>query len=630
MNKDTLGVLDILNKWVEYSEYDPNQKSFILGSTNYYMNKASKLASKILEEYDKTGNLSAIMLRESFLNILDGEKISVLKLLKNSNMLDKTREMYEMFNSEVVSRAYDNFNSTVHSMYKEVIGIDLIGDIKENYASWIESIVDNIEHLGIDVYKKGNTPLKIDKFYKNLLVFDSLGEATLYLEKVKDGVYTCYINVAYTSDSYFGFFIKSNDNLVGLTDRINEKYPGQHARLNQRNGRWAEDKCDVIFPYDTILSYDDYCSKGYALKFKLRPEFERKESDSIKTNEIAFKDLESNNGYDGIVLGMIVLKMKYDGYEVIGDEVYMSSLINQNSCVLLDKNELMTVGSSELLIRNRDVRIEFSNEQILGDSVPYKEFKNDDIVRIYGKGFVPDYSEIYSQDNIKRLVDKKYSEDIIPEYIGNRERLEKGAYYIIRKQLALYIELNIEKEWIRDGGLKAYKDWYINSVKENMSNVLALCMDEVVKSEKIDTENRIYINTLDFAITFIFGERYARDTYLDMSSYLNERNDSDSFICPITGVGSSIFFVIEPRTLKGIGILTGKKYEDIPNMIRLSKANFNRGGNSLLDMCDPIGLIKIPFGDNRINGEYTRYSFRVGLGISKRAFKKIRSVIKSS
>lgn len=621
-----LSVLDILNKWVEYSEYDPDQKCFIMGSKNYEMNKSSKLASKILDLYDKTGNMSVIMLKESFLNILKDERVSVLSIVQNNGFLDKTIEMYNMFCSNTVKNAYIYFNDIVKHMYKEVIGIELIGENRENYASWIESIVNDVERLGVDIYKKDGKPLKIEKFYKKLLVFNSLGEAVLTLERAEDGVYTCYINVGYTSDSYFGFFVKSGGNFVGFTDRINEEYPWQHKRLNVRNGRWADNKSDTIFPYGTILDYDNYCSKGYAMKFKVKESFSDKD-----TNSIEFKDLEFNYGYDGIILGMILLKMRYNDKIIDGDEVYIESLLKNNINILINKstnkNELMTIEDSSIALRNKDIDINFSLDQIIGENVPFEEFKNGDIVRIYGKGFEPDYSKVYESDNIKKLVDTHYEDSIIkPEYVGSKERLEKGAYYIIREQLADYIDKQIEKEWVEKGGLKAYKKWYMDAIKDNLSNLLNLCMQKVV-NDSITEETQRKLYGTDYHIHFIFGERYAKDEYLMYDQYINDRNDSNSFMCPITGTSSSIFFVLEPITLDGISMLTGREMKDIPTMIKLGK--MHRGyGNSLLNMEDPVKKVIKPFGDNKINGEYTRYNFKVAIGISKRAFNKLLKIVK--
>lgn len=622
---NNISTLEIINKWIEYSEFDPNQTSFILGSKNYEMNKSSKLASKVLKHYDRTGILSVILLKESFLNILKNERIPVIDAITNKDYLSKTTEMYNMFCSNTVTKAYTYFNDLVRNMYKEVIGIDLLGESKENYASWIEDVVKDIEKLGMDIYKKDGTPIKINKFYKKLLVFDSLGEAVLTLENANDGVYTCYINVGYTSDSYFGFFIKSGENFISFTDRINETYPGQHHNLSMRNGRWAEDKRDTIFPYDTILDYNSYCSKGYAMKFKVKDSFAGDDKNSIE-----FKELESNYGYDGLILGMLLLKMKYNGSILSGEETYIESLLDNNINLLADnktvRNELLNIKLSELAIRNSEININFSMNQILGDKVPYKEFSNNELIEHYGKGFTPDYSKIYEQDNIKRLVDKHNTSDVRPEYVGSKERLEKGAYFLIRKQLANYIDEQIEAEWMANGGLKAYTEWYMRAAKENLAHLLDLCMHTMVDRDiTYGAARRVY--TRDYNISYTFGKRYAEDAFLSYNQYINDRNDLNSFICPISLTSSTIFFVIKPNNIKGIQLVTGKKLEDIPNMIKLGMMNNNYGGNSLLDMVDPVNSIIKPFGESKINGKYTSYNFKVGIGISKRTFNKLLKIV---
>ena len=178
-------------------------------------------------------------------------------------------------------------------------------------------------------------------------------------------------------------------------------------------------KRDTIFPYDTILDYNSYCSKGYAMKFKVKDSFAGDDKNSIE-----FKELESNYGYDGLILGMLLLKMKYNGSILSGEETYIESLLDNNINLLADnktvRNELLNIKLSELAIRNSEININFSMNQILGDKVPYKEFSNNELIEHYGKGFTPDYSKIYEQDNIKRLVDKHNTSDVRPEYVGSK------------------------------------------------------------------------------------------------------------------------------------------------------------------------------------------------------------------
>ena len=65
-----LSIMDILDSWVKYSEYDPSKKCFNIGSLSYYLHQISDLASKVLADYDKTGCMSIILIKESFLNFL--------------------------------------------------------------------------------------------------------------------------------------------------------------------------------------------------------------------------------------------------------------------------------------------------------------------------------------------------------------------------------------------------------------------------------------------------------------------------------------------------------------------------------------------------------------------------------
>lgn len=616
-----LSIMDILDSWVKYSEYDPSKKCFNIGSLSYYLHQISDLASKVLADYDKTGCMSIILIKESFLNLLKDSKVPLLDVVENNEFISNTIEMYNKLCSKNANTAYTRFNKVLNDMYKEVIGIDLIGNNQLNQCgSKIQSIIKDIERLKLDVYKKDNKEIHIDKFFKNLLIFNSTGEAVLNLEYAKDGVYTVYINVSNTSDSHFGFFIKSGGNLIEFSDRIDEKYPGQHKRLSVRNGRWADNKSDRIFPYDTLLSYDDYCSKGYAMRFKIKDTFNQNDK-----NSIPFKDLDSVNGYDNIVLGMLLLKMKYESFIPDKEESFVESLLSNNIDLLSKRNTaIIKVEDSSIAIKNRGITINFSTEQIMGKDEIFNDFKYDDIIRLYGEGFKADTSEIYSNHNIRNLIDDKNTSEVRPEYIGSKERIEKGAYYIIRKQLASYVRNNMEREFLDYGGLKKYKEWYHTALKENIHNIIAFCISTYLES--YDACKYSYdINKEDVTVNIRIDENWIKDCYISYADYINIRNEDGKFICPLSGYASKVFFGIKPRNYDRLKSLVNKNDSEIPNLIKVASSinNGGLGGNDLLDMIDPIKCINRPFSDRWISNEPCSYDFRFAIGISKRIFNKL-------
>ena len=69
---------------------------------------------------------------------------------------------------------------------------------------------------------------------------------------------------------------------------------------------------------------------------------------------------------------MLLLKMKYNGSILSGEETYIESLLDNNINLLADnktvRNELLNIKLSELAIRNSEININFSMNQILGHS----------------------------------------------------------------------------------------------------------------------------------------------------------------------------------------------------------------------------------------------------------------------
>lgn len=63
-----MNAIDILARWAEYSDYDPEQKSFNLLSTNYEMNRISKSVAAI-NEFDPTGTMGVLYVKQAFENL---------------------------------------------------------------------------------------------------------------------------------------------------------------------------------------------------------------------------------------------------------------------------------------------------------------------------------------------------------------------------------------------------------------------------------------------------------------------------------------------------------------------------------------------------------------------------------
>lgn len=411
-------ISDIISKWTEITSDD---------YSNYV---CSKLVKQLLSSYDTEGRISLLVLREDVEERLKNLSIDLWSLFNGSDdSIKKYKELYDIFNNNEVQVLEKSLVDSLHKMFSSVVGVELLedslGDANKLHINLRDVVVD-IEKLKLDIYRKSDAPLRVSRFNRNLYTFNSLGEAILAIDSLGDGCYITFINVNYTSDSYFAIFIKDGANLVSLNDRIDEEYPGQHRILNQRNGRWASDKRCNLFPYDSLLDYSDYCSKGCAMTFRVKEGFNENEGNGAV---IPLSKLHVGNGYESLMLGLVLIKQKFNDLVLQGEVKVPDSLIP--SAVGLEKYELA--------LKNDRVK-----------NLPAVQNFEDSIAEIFDGAYVEkicEKSEIASfykselQVNVGKL--KLYSLDGVqarPEYVGSLDRLQKGYEYLIKDQMASEIE----------------------------------------------------------------------------------------------------------------------------------------------------------------------------------------------
>ena len=96
--ENEITAIDILNKWTELSEYDPNQTSFNMLSANYEMNRLGKRL-EFLNSYDPTGNLAVIYLKHEMLEFWKQAHVRCIDILEDPNCINDQLEFYNLLNS---------------------------------------------------------------------------------------------------------------------------------------------------------------------------------------------------------------------------------------------------------------------------------------------------------------------------------------------------------------------------------------------------------------------------------------------------------------------------------------------------------------------------------------------------
>ena len=605
-------IQDIMNKWAEVCEYDTNRTSFTLGT--YELHRAGKLAEKILTEYDDSGKLSLMVLKKAFIDQMSDAKVKMIDLLRNRNEYHNYFELYDLLYSKDVLDAEDAVSRTVGSMYKNITGTALLADNRKeiDITNKIGVLIEDIEKLRMETYIVGYDKIHIEKMSKDILIFNTLAEAIVTLEqdKVSDGTYVCYINMNNSNDSYFAIILKSNGWIASWNDRIDERYPGQHRRLSQRNGRWAEDKRDNIFPYDSLLVYDNHDYKGYATTFRIRDEY-------INEHGVRAVKISKLMQYDGdvnLILGLIFWKIKFQGKALNEKVVYSNVLLEMHDGILTDSKDeksLMCLNAqmikkSKYAQRNRDIDINLDSDSVKNPEIIGLNYECTDMIMKYGHDF-----ELRNTGfkETEKLMIGNYEGLLDPEYIGDENTLKKADMYLARKQLADKIHSNIEKELKEAGGEDEVHNEISKLLKNNIPNILI----EIKKHFSLIGNENIYKRYDDKDLSIIRTDIKEHPLWIRRSEELNKlRNGKE--VCPITEAIATIRFSIEIKTLDGLKRLIENK-EDIPKVMDLMNIR-GHGGNPLLDMIDPVELIRSPFESK----------FKCTLCLSKRGYSKLMSI----
>lgn len=615
-----MNAIDILARWAEYSDYDPEQKSFNLLSTNYEMNRISKSVAAI-NEFDPTGTMGVLYVKQAFENLCKDVRVRMSELLEHPEEFREDMEMWSLLHSNDIVAVETELLDSIDALVSQAVPTKQLGERdpaqerKTLYTS-IVTVVKEMTGLRCELFLRGPKPIQsVSKFSTSIMVYPSLAACLLALEVAEDGLYLCYINCSGSSDSYFSFFLRSNGNLLALSERVPETYPGQHQ--NTRNGRWQESLKTNLFPYQQILSYSDYDYKGYPRK------------QDIDEDKLAFFSLGAS-AYMPILLAMVLINRKYDGVSTENMELQLvDSLFKRNIVAKTEQTKELIIPTGSLVAsQNASYVPSLTAEDVLhgpkpkrlaryGEPTGKDELYDEDLfVQLYGDGFELNTEALLKTETTKLIPSNIGAIEVKTktpcEFIGTKGDMDLIAYQQGRAQLADHIRQKMFEEFMSFGGAEGVEKWWETAVKGNKDDILRLCVDKYNAVQNGTEENVSSPGFLcgrpDDALSFVSfidgckrGESAAH--YPERTKAFFNAEDGtayrEKYLCPITGNAASIFFAIRPQNWHDLALLVGE--ENIPKILKGWRRRGHNGvGNPLLSVTDPVTFVGTPFEETEL------------------------------
>lgn len=623
--------IEMLEKWAKYTEYDPEQTSFNLLSVNYELNKICKKMTLLTEHFDPTGAMALIYAKNMYTDLLKKVKFTVEDYLNDPHLLDDEKEIYDMFRSENMSNIEYLFEQNINVVVEKVIGKKMI-EGEHSPSGLLFNYIDRLTELTeckTEIFVRGGEYVSVaDNVHPYICVFETLAQCLLTLEHEKDGIYLCYINYFSAAEGFFGFFIKSNGNIISVSERIDERYVGQFGRM--RNGRHTEEKKYRLFPYDFIFNYTEHDYKGYATKHQ------------IDLEQLAFAQMKPE-AYMPLVLSAVFLNNRFTHFNLNeASKVFVNSLLPQNIKPLLEKQkntELMVVDNSALLISNSAVDLHFETEKILNgeydkqfdngtaenkdyryDEVGYFTGENQFLVDLWGKGFEPDFSKLLKNDNLLLLAENREDPALFNyDFVANERKMQLEAYRQVRMQLKIYIEDKMNQAYQEFGGWKSVSKWYEDALKRNKDRIKMLCVQKVLSVENKESRRECvtwgaYSIGQDIVDSINYYPETQNITNMPAPTVISKKDNRKwAWYDEETGAKCSIAFAFFPRTWEEVEEYIG---EEVPDIVKGWRKREHYSGNPILNTVDPVAMIKHPL--------FEHYRFTFSVAFSKRTWKKIR------
>lgn len=601
----------VLEQWAKYNEFNFEQvkTKFNLADMSWEIDRDLRMVHTIVNNYDPSGALAVLFCKNTFLEYVENNKVPMINMFvdkKTQQKLEEARELWKLFNTGIVNdtemRVIDSINQTGL--------VDISGKDIRYVSDHIYTVINQVEHLNIDMFKKGEPFTPIQKFLPAIFRFRSLADCLLNIESGADAMYLCYIEGP-LMDGYFTYVLKQNGNIISINDRIDEPYKGAHQ--NSRTGRYADHKGWDLFPYNETVQFDERGYKG-------------KETESYFTAPCYKLEQLENQSRLNLILGAILISNRLVYGNTDFEMKYVDSLVSINSNRLEQTTLPALIKNSGLVVAQQSLNIDITDNDIIdpqfglqfnhNNKRDYKESgsfhnTNERMVELYKSDFKA--SDLIKSDIL--LLSNGEEAVAEPEFIGTKERIRLQAFYEGRKQLANHIKEQVYKELENFGGIEAVDSWFIDQIKKNKQQIFNRIVDSIPADiiDNIEDSGDYRYFTISENIA---GRIYKDELYGD-NNVLNSTQDG-KVICPYYNCRCSFYIEVSP--LNYLGLKEMLDLDNLPKVVDGWQKSREGDGNSILDATDKVAEVRTPFE----RFEQYRRDFEVLLAVSKKGLNEMK------